>query len=342
LISSTSVLPALGWDTHFAEAFEQYDAAGLEPGRVAQQHRGVYVVLTADDEEAEVRISGRLRHEGEIPAVGDWVAHGDGLIQGVLPRRTAFVRRAAGGETVAQVVASNVDTAFLVSSLNADLNARRLERYLALAWESGATPVVVLTKRDLTERAAQATADIEAVAIGVPVHAVSSKTGEGFEALEPYLQEGRTVVMLGSSGVGKSTLVNRLLGEERQRVQEIRDDGRGRHTTVHRELLRLPGGGLVLDTPGMRELQLWDAESGVSGAFADIEELAAQCRFTDCSHESEPGCAVRDVVEPERLESWRKLTRELRHLELKQDGRAKAEARKERARFARSLRKSSW
>jgi ribosome biogenesis GTPase len=342
LISSTSALPALGWDAQFAEAFEQYAAAGLEPGRVAAQHRGVSVVVTAEDEEVETRISGRLRHEGEIPAVGDWVAHGDGVIHAVLPRRTAFLRRAAGLETVAQVVAANVDTAFLVSSLNADLNPRRLERYLALAWESGAAPVVVLTKSDLTAGAAEAVADIESVAIGVPVHAVSSVTGEGVEALEPYLREGQTVVLLGSSGVGKSTLVNTLLGEERQRVQEIREDGRGRHTTVHRELLRLPGGGLVLDTPGMRELQLWDAESGLAGAFADIEELAAQCRFTDCAHESEPGCAVRDAVEPERLESWRKLSRELEHLELKQDGRAKSEARKSRARFARSLRKSSW
>ena len=226
--------------------------------------------------------------------------------------------------------------------MNADLNPRRLERYLALAWESGADPVVVLTKRDLAGDVDAALATIEGVAIGVPVHAVSSVTGEGLEALDPYLGEGRTAVLLGSSGVGKSTLVNALLGEERMRVAAIRDDGRGRHTTSHRELLRLPGGALVLDTPGMRELQLWDAESGMSGAFADIEELAAQCRFADCGHESEPGCAVRGAVDAGRLSSWRKLERELRHLELKQDGRAQAEARKERRRFARSMRKASW
>jgi len=341
LLPSTSVLPALGWSTHFAEQFEPHAAEGLAPGRVAVQHRGLYV-LAGDEGETEANVSGRLRHEGEIPAVGDWVAHRDGVIHAVLERRSAFVRRAAGIETVAQVVAANVDTAFLVTSLNGDLNPRRLERYLMLAWESGADPVIVLTKLDLADDLEAALASVESVAIGVPVVAVSSITGEGLDALAPYLGEGTTAVLLGSSGVGKSTLVNALLGEERQRVAEIRADGRGRHTTVHRELLRVPGGGLVLDTPGMRELRMWDADSGMSDTFGDIDELAAGCRFSDCEHRTEPGCAVRGAVDRGRLESWRKLARELEHLELKQDRRARSEARKARRRFARSMRKSSW
>jgi ribosome biogenesis GTPase len=203
--------------------------------------------------------------------------------------------------------------------------------------------VIVLTKLDLAEDADAAIAEVESVAIGVPVHPVSAVTGEGLEELEPYLGPGRTVVLLGSSGVGKSTLVNALLGEERQATKEIRAfDGRGRHTTTARELIALPGGGLVLDTPGVRELQLWDAGEGMAGTFADVDELALTCRFSDCSHESEPGCAVRDAVDHDRLESWRKLGRELRHLELKQDARARSEARKEWRRFTKSMRKSAW
>jgi ribosome biogenesis GTPase / thiamine phosphate phosphatase len=306
------------------------------------QHRGVYVLATAEGE-VEARITGRLRFDGDLPAVGDWVAHAEGLIHGVLPRRTAFVRRAAGNETVEQVLAANIDTVFLVMAFYRDLNPRRLERYLALAWESGAEPAIVLTKLDLAEDADAAIAEVESVAIGVPVHPVSAVTGEGLDELEPYLAPGRTVVLLGSSGVGKSTLVNALLGEERQATKEIRAfDGRGRHTTTARELIGLPGGGLVLDTPGMRELQLWEAAEGLIGTFADVDELALACRFSDCGHESEPGCAVRDAVDPDRLESWRKLGRELRHLELKQDARARSEARKEWRRFTKSMRKSAW
>jgi ribosome biogenesis GTPase / thiamine phosphate phosphatase len=342
LLSDAPALSPLGWSEHFRIEFEPHADAGLSPGRVATQHRGVWVLATAEGE-VEAQITGRMRFEGELPAVGDWVAYRDGVIHALLPRRTGFVRRAAGNETVEQVVAANVDTAFLVMSFYRDLNPRRLERYLALAWESGADPVIVLTKFDLAEDAEAALAEVESVAIGVPVHAVSAVTGQGLDELEPYLTPGRTVVLLGSSGVGKSTLVNALLGEERQAVKEIREfDGRGRHTTTARELIALPGGGLVLDTPGMRELQLWDAGEGLAGTFGDIDELARECRFSDCSHESEPGCAVRGVVDAERLESWRKLARELRHLELKQDGRARSEARKERRRFSRSMRKSAW
>jgi ribosome biogenesis GTPase / thiamine phosphate phosphatase len=269
------------------------------------------------------------------------------LIHAVLPRRTKFSRKAAGAETEEQVVAANIDVVFVVSALAGDLNARRLERYLALGWESGAEPAVVLTKADLCDDVAAALAEVEAIAIGVAVHAVSNVTGNGLDELSTYFAPGRTIAVLGSSGVGKSTLINRLAGRDLQAVAEVRADGRGRHTTTRRELVPLPGGGLVLDTPGMRELALWDASGGVEGVFEDVGVLAARCRFPDCAHETEPGCAVRAALEDgsldaERLAGYRKLEGELRHLELKIDKRARSEERKKWRRFARSRRKRVW
>jgi ribosome biogenesis GTPase len=346
-------LAGLGWSPFFAEAFAPYAVDGLVPGRVAVQHRGAYVVHT-EAGELPAEVTGRLRHEAagaaDLPAVGDWVAARQGdplLIHAVLPRRTKFSRKAAGAETEEQVVAANVDVVFLVSALAGDLNARRLERYLALGWESGAEPAVVLTKADLCEDVTAALAEIEGIALGVPVHAVSNLTGEGLDELGPYFAGGRTIAVLGSSGVGKSTLINRLAGRDLQAVAEVRADGRGRHTTTRRELVPLPGGGLVLDTPGMRELALWDASGGVEGVFEDVGVLAARCRFPDCAHETEPGCAVRAALEDgsldaERLASYRKLEGELRHLELKTDKRARSEERKKWRRFTRSQRKSVW
>jgi ribosome biogenesis GTPase / thiamine phosphate phosphatase len=349
-------MSALGWSPSRAEQFEPYAADGLAPARVAAQHRGGYVVY-AESGERPAEVAGRLRHEAasvaEFPAVGDWVAVEDApgadaaTIHAVLERATVFSRKAAGDEAVEQVVASNVDVVFLVSAFGDDLNVRRIERYLASGWESGAQPVVVLNKSDLAGDLDAELAEVEAVAFGVPVHVVSCLEGAGLEELRPYLTEGRTVALLGSSGVGKSSLLNRLIGWERQAVQDIRDDGKGRHTTTHRELVLLPGGGLVLDTPGMRELALWDAGAGVGETFSDVAELAAACRFADCAHESEPGCAVRAALADgslaeERYESYRKLQGELRHLELKTDPLALAEARKARRRFARSLRNSSY
>ena len=346
-------LSDLGWDASFAHAFEPYNEEGLVPARVAVQHRGAYVLL-AEQGELRAELTGRLTHEaepGELPAVGDWVTarvrdEASASIHAVLPRRTAFSRKATSGpsdRTEEQILAANVDTVFLVSALGPELNPRRLERYLATAWESGAEPVIVLTKLDLHADAAAALTAVEGIAFGVPVHAVSGVTGEGTEALSPYLRAGRTVALLGSSGVGKSTLVNRLCGRDVLATRDVRADGRGRHTTTHRELVGLPGGGLLLDTPGMRELQLWDASDGLEGAFADVASLAAACRFTDCAHETEPGCAVRAALAdgslaPERFESWRKLERELRALEIRQDARLRSEARKERRRFARAQR----
>jgi ribosome biogenesis GTPase len=349
-------MSALGWSPSREAEFEPYAAQALVPARVAAQHRGGYVVY-AEHGERPAEIAGRLRHAAvtaaELPAVGDWVAVRDGdaaaaaTVHAVLERSTVFSRRAAGEETVEQVVAANVDVVFVVSAFGADLNVRRLERYLAAGWESGARPVIVLNKCDLAVEGEPALAEVEAVAFGVPVHAVSALDGFGVSELAPYVGNGTTVALLGSSGVGKSSLLNRLLGRERQLVQSIRDDGKGRHTTTHRELVPLPGGGLVLDTPGMRELGLWAVGSGVDETFADLAGIAADCRFADCAHETEPGCAVRAAIaeglfSEERLESYRKLQREVERLELKTNPRARAEVRRARRRFERSLRRSAY
>jgi ribosome biogenesis GTPase len=321
-------LEALGWSPFFADGFEPYREEGVIPARVAIRHHGPCVLFAELGELGGVP-AGRL-DEPELPAVGDWVAarplpgERKALIEGVLPRRSAFMRKEAWRRTAQQVVAANVDTVFLVSDFGRDLNVRRLERYLAAAWESGAEPVIVVNKADLVADPAAALADVEAIAFGVPVHPVSAATGEGLEALATYLVRGRTVALLGSSGVGKSTLVNRVSGRTVLATAETRSDGRGRHTTTHRELVPLPGGALLLDTPGMRELQLWDADAGLGATFSDIYVLAGACRFRDCRHETEPGCAVRVAVDAgqlsaERLEHWRKLERELAYLARRQD-----------------------
>ena len=329
----------LGWSDELEAEFEPHRLAGLEPARVAVEHRGAYDVYVADGER-QAQVAPRLRSaatgRADFPAVGDWVALGAGdppLVHAVLPRRTAFSRKVAWTETEEQVVAANVDVVFLVSALGHDFNPRRLERYLVTAWESGAQPVVVLTKTDLADDVEAAVLEVEGIAFGVPIHPVSGVTGDGMDALRSYLARGRTVALLGSSGVGKSTLVNRLAGRELLRTAELRSDGRGRHTTTHRELVLLPEGGLVLDTPGMRELQLWESADGLGEAFADVEELARRCRFGDCAHHTEPGCAVREAIrsgslEPERLASYEKLKRELHYLEIRLDKRARSEARK--------------
>jgi ribosome biogenesis GTPase len=351
-------LARLGWTPDLEQEFEQYESAGLVPGRVAVQHRGAYDVLVADGE-VRAGLPGKLLHEAgdkaDLPAVGDWVAldaprGGQSTIRAVLSRRTAFVRTAASDQhrlSEQQVVAANVDTVFLVSALVDDYNLRRLERYLVLAWESGAQPVVVLTKADLCDDVDGIVAEVESIAIGVPVHAVSNLTGEGIDGLRPYFAGNRTVAALGSSGVGKSTLINSLSGEEVMPTGDVRRDGRGRHTTTHRELIAVAGGGFFLDTPGMRELQLSEASGGMSETFDDVAELAAQCRFSDCAHESEPDCTVREALQngtldPERWTSYRKLQRELAMLERKLDARARSEERKKWRRFSKAQRKDAW
>jgi len=355
-------LASLGWDAGwtaaFAAAMEAMESSrtrgadAISPARVVAEHRERYIVAL-EDSDAWAVLAGRARHlaggRDELPAVGDWVgavrSAGDGtaVIRCVVPRRGAFARKAAGDATAVQIVAANVDIALIATALPGDLSTRRLERYLTLAWESGATPVVVLTKRDLALDIDAALAEAALAAPGADVVAVSAVTGAGVDELAHRLLPGRTAVLLGSSGVGKSTLVNRLLGAERQRTSAVRDDGKGRHTTTHRELVRLASGALLIDTPGMRELQLWNADDGLESAFADVGEAAERCRFRDCAHDTEPGCAVRaavgsGLIARERFEHWQQLRRELAHLARKQDELAAAEQRSRVKSLTRGLR----
>ena len=336
-------LKEFGWDDGYAAAFEPYATEGFLPARVIKQQRDLSTLAGATGE-VEACVTGRFRHQAaspaDYPAVGDWVAMTDqdghrAVIHAVLPRRSAFVRKVAGEVVEAQVAASNVDTVFLVSGLDGDFNLRRIERYLTTAWTSGASPVIVLNKSDLRDDLPDVVTAVSLIAPGVPVVALSALGAGSLEALGPYLVPRRTVALLGSSGVGKSTLVNRLLGEERLATSPVSDAeaGRGRHTTTTRELVRLPGGALLIDTPGMRELQLWADEDGLDRAFDEIDRLAAGCRFRDCRHEQEPGCAVRSAVEAgtldaRRLASYLKLRRELGFLELKRDVKARRQQEK--------------
>jgi ribosome biogenesis GTPase len=327
-------LDRLGWNGFFAAHFYEYAQQGYRAGRIALEYNRFYRVMTAEGE-IIAETSGRLRHEAagraDLPAVGDWVAlqmlvqENKAVIHAVLPRRSKFARKIKGSKTEEQIVGTNVDTVFLVTSLNQDFNLRRIERYLAAAWESGASPVILLTKSDLCPDIAEKIAMIEEVAVGVPIHAVCAIKDEGLDELTQYFSEGRTVALIGSSGVGKSTLINRLLGEQRQKVKEVRQhDERGQHATRHRELILMPSGGLVLDTPGMRELQLWDIEEGIEATFEDVEEIAQRCYFSDCKHRTEPHCAVQSALDdgslaPQRFESYLKLLQELDYLARRQD-----------------------
>ena len=337
-------LEDLGWTPAFAEAFEPHRAPGVEPARVSLEHTHIYRVLTPGGEQL-ARVAGRLRHaaaaRADFPAVGDWVAietpagGGDARIRALLPRASRFSRRAAGNPTEEQVVAANVDVVFLVSGLDGDFNPRRIERYLVTAWESGASPVILLNKADLVEDPEAVVNEVRDLAQGVPVHAISAKAHDAIDQVRAYITRGRTAALLGMSGVGKSSIANVLLGEERLRTHDVREwDSRGRHTTSGRQLLLLPGGGILIDTPGMRELQLWEtAPSVVEGAFADIESLAEGCRFRDCRHGGEPGCAVAEAVTAgmlpaARLESFHKLQSEQAYQAGRQDERARLETKR--------------
>jgi len=326
-------LQEFGWSPFF-QRFIRQDST-FTPARVIEEQRGSYRVA-GEPGEIRAELAGHLRHTAEqradLPAVGDWVLiDSHGKIHEVLPRRSKFSRKAAGLETAEQIIAANIDTAFLVTSLNGDMNLRRIERYLATIWNSGAAPVLLLSKSDLCDNIDSCISEVAAIACGVPIHTVSAVRGEGMESVERYLKPGETVVLIGSSGVGKSTIINRLLGSELQKTRTIRDDdSRGRHTTTSRRLFLLPGGGMLIDTPGMRELQLWDSDDGISQTFEDIETLAQDCRFRDCRHQSEPGCAVREALVDERLaaerfESYVKLRKELQYLDRKQDVMARIE-----------------
>ncbi len=322
-------LKQLGWCEAFGEPFEKtYRDDGYKPARVIREDRGSYLICDGDGEYLG-QLAGKFRHEaapGEFPAVGDWVAaavranEGRATIHGVLPRRSTFSRDSAGGRTAEQVLAANVDTVFLVSGLDRDFNLRRIERYLTLAYNSGAAPVVVLNKADLCDDVDARVAEVETVAFGVGVHPVSAETGGGLDELRRYAAVGQTVALLGSSGVGKTTLINSLRGSADLQTGHVRAaDGRGRHTTTHRELVVLDDGGVLIDTPGMRELQLWGDDAGSAEAFGDIAELAAACKFRDCSHAGEPGCAVQQAMvdgalDAGRYENYLQMQKELAYL----------------------------
>lgn len=317
-------LMILGWNDLLQQHYETYREQGYTAGRVVKEHRHYYLIAFESGERLG-EVSGKLRFDAsgrtDFPAVGDWVlCKEDGeraIIHAIFPRRSKFSRNVAGSVTDEQIVAANIDTAFLVMALNQDFNLRRLERYLLLAWDSGANPVIVLSKADLCDNAEEKLLEVQAIAPGVPIHRISAIEASGLEALQPYLTEGKTAALIGSSGVGKSTLINALAGQELQRVNEIRlEDGRGKHTTTHRELIVLPHGGIIIDTPGMRELQLNAAEDSLNSAFEDVEALIDQCRYRDCKHRSEPGCAIKAAVasgelDARRYQNYLKMEKEL-------------------------------
>ena len=347
-------LEALGWNQDLDRAFQAWaDKPDVRPGRVLIEFNYICRVWCEGGEIDAVR-SGRLTHRatsrGDLPAVGDWVVvrkladENRGAITAVLPRRSWFSRRMAGHVTDEQVVAANVDVVFIVMALDDDFSPRRLERYLLLARESGASPVILLTKPDVCVDVPARVAEIAALAGDVPVHVVSPKFDQGLDRVAEHVPAGKTGALLGSSGVGKSTIINRLVGREVQKTRDIREsDSKGRHTTSHRQLVFLPNGGFLIDTPGMRELQLWDVGEAVKETFDDIEVLALECRFSDCRHRDEPRCAVKTAVEEgrlsaSRLESYVKLQDELEHLARQQDQRAQIEEKRRGKIGAKALR----
>jgi ribosome biogenesis GTPase len=332
-------LEEFGWDEYFETEVRAYDERGSVPGRVCRCHREEFLVRTAGGETV-AEVTGRLRYTAEgpddWPVVGDWVVllPGFPLIDGVLPRRSALTRASAGKTSERQVLCANINVALVVTAPDHDFNPRRLERYILMVREGGAEPVIVLNKADLVEGLSPRIAEASRVAADVPVLAVSARTGDGMDRVAESMPPGKTGVLVGSSGVGKSSIINRLLGYERFAAGQIREsDGRGRHTTTHRELVRIPGAGLLIDTPGLRELAVWGSGDAARSAFGDIAALAERCRFRDCTHQSEPGCAVLAAVEnaeldADRYEGFLKLRRELEFLNTRTDERAALESKR--------------
>jgi ribosome biogenesis GTPase len=349
-------LKQLGLTNEILSASDSLLKEKLQLGRVALEHKGFYRLYT-EKGDVLAEVSGKVRHEAsgreDFPAVGDWVVcsireEGRATIHAVLPRKSKFSRKMAGMTTEEQIVAANIDTVFLVNALNLDFNVRRIERYLLMAWESGANPVIILSKVDLCDDIEDKVQALEAVVFGVPIHVLSAMNHDGIAQLTPYLEDGKTIALLGSSGAGKSTLINTLYGEEIQRVNDIReDDDRGKHTTTHRQLIVLPRGGILIDTPGMRELQLWETSHSLEQSFQDVEALAEECRFRDCKHDGEPGCAVQNAInegalEAGRLSSYQKLQREIAYLERKNDQRAQLAERVKWKKIAQTNRKYKY
>jgi len=333
-------LTSLGWNNSFENSFSSYKNSGLIPARIALEQKERYS-LFSEFGKLTAQVSGRLRHvslgRADFPAVGDWVAANirpeekTATIHAVLPRRSSFSRTAVlgGGKTDEQVLAANIDTIFLVTGLDSDFNLRRIERYVSIIWDSGASPVVILNKADLCEDIDGHLARVENSAVGVPVHAVSAIENDGLDAVREHIVPGQTAVFLGSSGVGKSTIINGILGDGNLRTGSVREyDGKGRHTTTTRQMIILPDGGIVIDTPGLREIQAWGDDEGIERTFEDIETLAESCRFGDCTHRNEPGCAVREAIkngelDGGRFKSYLKLKKEIKYMSIRKDQRAR-------------------
>lgn len=326
-------LKNIGFDAFVEKHLENCQLESLSVGRVCAEYKESYKIFS-EFGQLNALISGKFRNNcaarEDFPAVGDWVLfdylenENKAVIQEILPRKSKFSRKVAGQQTQEQIIASNIDFAFIVCALNYDFNLRRIERYLSLVWQSGATPVVVLTKADLCDDVGSRVSEVESIAFGVDVHAISNISTQGIEVLQKYFSNHKTAVLLGSSGVGKSSLINNLANDDIMKVNVLRSNiEKGRHTTTHKQMIILQSGGLIIDTPGIRELQLWDAEDGISQTFDDIEKIALSCKFSDCTHTNEPGCAVQNAIkkgylDPDRLENYLKVQKEQEYLTSRQ------------------------
>ncbi|MCP5496463.1 MAG: ribosome small subunit-dependent GTPase A [Leptospiraceae bacterium] len=350
-----NLLESLGWDSFFESNFHPYKSQDFEPARIIAEYRDLYKVITMDSLELIAEVSGKFEYtaaeRGDFPVTGDWVVirklqnNNKAIIYHVLERKSKFSRKIPTAKTEEQIVSANIDIAFIVQGLDHNYNLRRLERYLVMAWESGAKPVILLNKADLCEDIEDVLLEVSSVALDTPVYIIDSFSQAGYECFSKYLEAGKTFVFLGSSGVGKSTIINNLMGKNVQKTNSVREnDSRGRHTTTNKQLFLLGERGILIDTPGMRELQLWNSETGLKETFLDVEELLKSCRFKNCSHEAEPGCAVQEALEngsldPIRYEHYQKLQKEIKYLESRQDESLALQRKWDEKKFHKKIRK---